>query len=211
MRKWDCKTVGIDVHVPKSFSSWVLASYFPKTRRDEQATLMAQNMIVKYHRLEVWPSPFSGVSIIDIAPNVSFTSSIASPLEDFSTFKLPHLLHIRPLLPLRPLQLDHILNVVLPQSLATVVDMRARLSQLRRKLNAPVDLFALQLQHPELFMRREEETGCDWDLAGGREVDEAVLSVERGRREGRGERRGRCLVEDLVPEGWGGHFECADV
>ena len=57
------------------------------------------------------------------------------------------------------------------------MDMRARLSQLRRIFNAPVDFLPPQLQHPEFLVGREEEAGCDGDLAGGREVDEAVLGV----------------------------------
>lgn len=77
-------------------------------------------------------------------------------LDVISTLKLSHLRHIRPLLALSPLQLDHILDVLLSESSGTIVNMRARLSKLRRVLHASIDLLTSQLQDPDARMSFEE-------------------------------------------------------
>ena len=86
------------------------------------------------------------------------------------------------------------------------MNMRTRLAQLRRVLDAAVDGFAPQLQHPERCVRGEEQARCCGDLARRREVNEVVGGVSGRGWEGRGERGWGWGVEDFVPEGWGGHF-----
>lgn len=57
-----------------------------------------------------------------------------------SSLEFSHLRDVGPLLILCSLQLYHVLNVVLPESSGTIVNMRAGLSELRRVLHASIDL-----------------------------------------------------------------------
>lgn len=120
-----------------------------------------------------------------------------------SALKLSDLKNIGPLLALFPLQLDHILDVVLPKSGGTIVNMRAGLSKLRRVLNASIDLLTSQLQDPNALVSLEEQASGDRDLACSRQVDEAIVGVQRRCGQSLREWRRWSLVEDLVPEGEG--------
>ena len=76
-------------------------------------------------------------------PNTSpSTSSIATRNELSSSLELSHLRNVSPLLALFPLQLDHVLDVVLPESSGTIVNMRAALSKLGRVLYTSVNVLA---------------------------------------------------------------------
>lgn len=85
-----------------------------------------------------------------------------------SILELLHPIHILPVLALPTPQLNHPLNIVLSQPLPAVVDVRARLPQLRRVVNPPVNLLTPQLQDPNAIDVCEEQAGGDGDLAGGR-------------------------------------------
>lgn len=138
-------------------------------------------------------------------------SPLCTRLTSYKTLQLLHPLHILPHLPLPPPQLNNGLNIMPPQPPHTIVNMRTRLSQFGRILDASIDVFPPQFEHPDARDGGEEEAGCYGDLGGCREVDEVVLRVEGGGGEGFGE---GCLwggVEDFVPEGWrggGGHGGC---
>lgn len=73
-----------------------------------------------------------------------------------SALKLAHLGHISPSLALSSLQLNDILNIVLPKACTAIVNVRAGLPELRRVLYTPVDLFAPQLQNPDALVGLEE-------------------------------------------------------
>ena len=66
--------------------------------------------------------------------------NIVNRSELSSSLELSHLRNVCPFLALFSLQLDHILNVVLPESSGTIVNMRAGLSKLRGVLHASIDL-----------------------------------------------------------------------
>ena len=58
-----------------------------------------------------------------------------------SSLEFCHLKDVGPLLILCSLQLYHVLNVVLPKSSGTIVNMRAALSKLGRVLYASINVF----------------------------------------------------------------------
>ena len=83
-----------------------------------------------------------------------------------SSLELSHIRNVGPLLALFPLQLHYILDVVLPKSSGTIVNMRTRLSKLRRVLYASVNFLTSQLQDPDSLVGLEEQASSDGDLAG---------------------------------------------